>query len=327
MCSRPAGFALVLSLAACAVFPREQTDDPLPSWRDGATKRAILDFVKQVTTKGGPDYVPPAERIATFDNDGTLWAEKPLYFQVAFVFERARQMAKSDSTLKDKQPYKAILQNDRAFLSKLGVEDLFSTLLATHANMTQQEFDDLARQWLAEARHPRYHRHYTEVVYQPMLELLRHLRAHGFQTWICSAGGIDFMRLFSQEVYGIPPEQVIGSSLKKRFEVTDQGPVLHREAQIALANDKAAKPGSIQQHIGRRPILAAGNSDGDLQMLQYTDDGDGPTLMLLVHHDDAEREYDYDKGTENALAEARRRGWTVVSIQKDFRRVFPFENR
>ena len=297
--------------------------DPLPSWNDTAAKKRIRAFVAEVTNPESPRYVPPEARIAVFDNDGTLWAEKPLYIQAAFVFARVKALAERHPEWKDRQPFQAVLENDREKLAHLDVPDLLQLIAATHADMTRREFREIARRWLEQARHPNGAR-YTALVYQPMLELLRYLRDEGFQTWICTGGGIEFVRLVAKELYGIPPERVIGSSSRMVFELQEGRAVFRRKAELVPPiNDKAGKPVLIQRHIGRKPILAFGNSDGDIEMMQYATAGEGPSLALLLHHDDAEREFSYTKGTEKALVEAEKRKWTVVSIRRDFGKVFP----
>jgi phosphoglycolate phosphatase-like HAD superfamily hydrolase len=305
-----------------------QGEVALPSWREGEARQRILDFVAAVTTPGSAQYVPPAARIATFDNDGTLWAEQPLYFQAFFVFDRARALAAQDPALAARDPFRAILANDREAMAGFGEQEIGELMAATQTGMTPEEFAPIVRAWLATARHPRFGRPFTELVYQPQLELLAYLRDHGFKTFIVSGGGIDFMRVFSDEVYGIPPEQVVGSSAKTRFELRDGRAVLVKLPELGSLDDKEGKPINIHLHIGRRPILAFGNSDGDLQMLQYTAAGEGPRLMLLVHHDDAEREYAYDRDShigrlDQALDAALAQGWVVVSIRDDWGTVFP----
>lgn len=303
--------------------------DPLPSWNNGRTKQTILRFVSDVTDEDGESYVPPAERIAVFDNDGTLWAEQPLYFQLLFAMQRVRALAADHPRWERTQPFQAILQQDHQRLEKLTEHDVVEVVLASHAGMTTDEFQKTVGDWLATARHPRFGVPYTQSVYQPMLELLQHLRANDFKTFIVSGGGIDFVRVFSEDLYGIPPEQVVGSRIRTEFEIRDGEPVLVRLPEIDFINDKEGKPVGIHRHIGRRPILAFGNSDGDLAMLQYTAAGAGPRLTALLRHDDSQREYQYDRQSsigrlDKALDEARRRGWTVVSVREDFRRVFPF---
>jgi phosphoglycolate phosphatase-like HAD superfamily hydrolase len=287
-----------------------------------------MAFVSAVTTQGSPDYVPPAERIAVFDNDGTLWVEQPMYTQLAFVLERVKALAPEHPEWIVQQPFKAALEGDMATLGEAGLEGLMQLLMATHAGMTSEAFSRMVTDWLAQARHPRFERPYKELVYQPMLELLAYLRTNGFQTYIVSGGGIDFLRPWTEAVYGIPPEQVVGSSIELAYEERDGVPVLVRAPEIAFVDDKAGKPVGIWRHIGRRPILAFGNSDGDLQMLKWTTAGAGTRLGLVLHHDDAEREYAYDRKShfgklDKALDVAGSAGWTVVSVQSDWNRVFP----
>jgi phosphoglycolate phosphatase-like HAD superfamily hydrolase len=274
--------------------------------------------------------VKPAERIAVFDNDGTLWAEQPLYFQLAFALDRVRALGGEHPEWRQQMPYRAILENDREALGRLTMHDIMEIVMATHAGMTTDEFDGVVRDWLATARHRRFGQPYTSLTYQPMLELLEYLRANGFKAFIVSGGGIDFMRAFAEEVYGIPPEQVVGSMGKTEFALRDGSPVLVKRPEIEFVDDGAEKPVAIQRFIGRRPIAAFGNSDGDLQMLQYSAAGEGARLLALVHHDDADREWAYDRASpigrlDLALDEARARGWTVISMKSDWRRVFAFE--
>jgi len=300
---------------------------PLPSWNDGPAKAAIVAFVARVTKPGGPGFVPAPARIATFDNDGTLWCEQPLQTQVFFALDRLKGLAAKDPTIKDRQPYKAFLELDLKTLQELGKKAVFEVAFATHAGGTEDEFDRAARAWLASARHPKLGRLFTQCVYQPQLELLDYLRANGFKTFIVSGGGIDLMRAFAEDVYGIPPEQVIGSSVKSRFEVRDGRGVLVKLAELGSFDDREAKTENIQLHIGRRPILAFGNSDGDLAMLRYVKSGEGPSLALLLHHDDAEREFAYDRDFAlSPLAEALDRAAeydiTVASMMRDWNAVF-----
>ena len=321
-------------LGACSVSEqplRSASEDPLPSWNDGATKQAITEFVAVVTDPNGGGYVEPSERIAVFDNDGTLWAEQPLYFQLLFALDRVRAMAPEHPEWQEQQPFKAILEDDREALGRMSEHDIVQIVMVTHVGMTVDEFGGQVADWLATARHPRFDQPFIQMAYQPMLELLDYLRANGFKTFIVSGGGIDFMRVFTEQVYGIPPEQVVGSVGVTRFELRDDGAVLVKEPGIEFIDDKEGKPVGINQFIGRRPIAAFGNSDGDLAMLQYTAGGDGPRLMALVHHDDAQREWAYDRDSsigrlDTALDEARDREWTVVSIRNDWLKVFPFEN-
>ena len=302
--------------------------DPLPSWNEGQAKQSILDFVTRVTGPASPDFVPEADRIATFDNDGTLWAEQPLYFQFFFTLDRVRSLAEEHPEWRTEQPFKAILEEDREALAGMGHAELGQLLAATHAGMTAEEFSSIGRQWLDSARHPRFDRPFDTCIYQPMLEVLDYLRANGFTTFIVSAGGIEFMRTFAEEAYGIPRNQVVGSSAETEFRLEGDKSFLMRLPEAAFVDDKAAKPVAINRHIGQRPIAAFGNSDGDLQMLQYATGADGPGLAVLVHHDDAEREYAYDRGSkigglDKALDEAEARGWTVVSMRDDWRTIFP----
>jgi phosphoglycolate phosphatase-like HAD superfamily hydrolase len=303
--------------------------DPLPSWNEGSTKRSILDFVRGVTTAGEPHFVKPEERIAVFDNDGTLWSEQPFYFQVAFVFDRMKAMAPEHPEWKDNPLYTAVLAGDMKTVAAGGVKGLLELATITHAGMTTEEFAKIAADWIASARHPKFDRLYTDVIYQPMLELLAYLRANGFKTFIVSGGGVEFMRVFAEKVYGIPPEQVIGSSIVTKFEMVDGVPVLTRLPELNFMDDNVGKPVGINMHIGRRPIAAFGNSDGDLQMLQWTSGGTGSRFGLLVHHTDPLREYAYDVSPlgklEVALTEAAAKGWTVVDMKNDWNRVFAFD--
>jgi phosphoglycolate phosphatase-like HAD superfamily hydrolase len=304
--------------------------NPLPGWRDGAAREAIVSFVQRVTDKGSPNFVPAEKRIATFDNDGTLWVENPMYTQLAFALDRVRAMAPDHPEWKSTQPFKAVIENDKAALSSFGMPELMKLLSVSHSGMTHEEFMGFATAWADTAMHPRFHHRYTECVYQPMLELLAYLRSNGFKTYIVSGGGVDFMRAFSSRVYGIPPDQVIGSSAKTRFELRDGKSTLVKLPDINSIDDKEGKPVNIDLHIGQRPLLAFGNSDGDLAMLQYAADGPGARLALILHHDDPEREYAYDRDShigrlDQALDEAKARGWTVVSVKDDFEAVFPFD--
>jgi phosphoserine phosphatase len=302
----------------------------LPSWNDDPTKASIIDFVARVTTQGGPDFVPEEQRIAVFDNDGTLWCEQPMYVQLVFALDRVKAMAPLHPEWKDKQPFKAVLEDDMKTLAESGERGLVELVLATHAGMTTDEFAKIVSDWLATARHPRFKRPYTELVYQPMLELLSYLRANGFKTFIASGGGIEFMRPWTDRIYGVPPEQVIGSSIKTRFEMKDGSPTLFRLSDINFIDD-TGKPIGINEHIGRRPIAAFGNSDGDLEMLQWTTLGaSGVRFGLIVHHTDAEREYAYDRQShfgklDRALDAAALNRWTVVDMKNDWKRVFAFE--
>jgi phosphoglycolate phosphatase-like HAD superfamily hydrolase len=316
---------LVAFIAGCAT-----TRDPLPSWNQTWSKAAIVEFVGAVTDKNGKDYIEPAERIAVFDNDGTLWVEQPMYPQLAFAIDRIKVLAPQHPEWRTIQPFKAVLENDLKALAASGEKGLIQLVMASHAGMTVDEFEQIVKDWLATAKHPKFRRPYTDLVYQPMLELLVYLRANGFKTWIVSGGGIEFMRPWTERVYGIPPEQVVGSSIRTKFELRDGKPVLMRLPEVNFIDDKAGKPVGINQHIGRRPIAAFGNSDGDFQMLEWTTSGSGPRFGLIVHHDDAEREWAYDRTSsigklDRGLDEAAKRGWLVASMQRDWKFIFPFE--
>ena len=314
-------FAATVALAA----------DPLPSWNEGTAKRSILDFVAKVTTQGSPQFVPPAERIATFDNDGTLWSEQPLYFQLHFAVDRVKELAPRHPEWKDKEPFRSVLAGDLKTAFAGGSHALIEILGAVSSGMTPGEFDRIVKGWIATAKHPKTGRLYSEMVFQPMLELLDYLRANGFETYIASGGGTDFMRAFAEPVYGIPPEQVIGSTGKLQFELRDGQPELMRLPALDYFDDKEAKPIAIQRQTGRRPIAAFGNSDGDLAMLQWTCAGPGARFCLFVRHTDAAREWEYDVTPmgrfEKGLAEARARGWTIVDMKVDWKLIFPFEKK
>jgi phosphoserine phosphatase len=324
---------LVIALGFSAGRPvvSQQVTDPLPSWNDGPAKKAIIEFVARVTKEGGPEFVPPAERIATFDNDGTLWSEQPIYFQFAFALDRVKALAPQHPEWKTQQPFKAVLDGDMKALVASGEKGLVELVMATHTGMTTDEFAKTAADWLATARHPRFARPYTDLVYQPMLELMNYLRENGFKTFIVSGGTVEFMRAFTERIYGIPPEQVVGTTFATQFEMRDDGkPVLVRQSKIEFIDDGPGKPVGINKFIGRRPILAFGNSDGDQQMLQWTAAGSGARLMGLVHHTDAEREWAYDRKShigrlDKALDEATARGWVVVDMKQSWKVIYPFQ--
>ena len=324
-------FLLAIALATLlALASAAAAADPLPSWNDGQTKQTIVQFVEEVTTQDGPKFVHPAERIAVFDNDGTLWAEQPMYFQLAFALDRVKALAPQHPEWKDQEPFKSVLADDLAGVAAGGKKGLLALVAATHGGMTSEEFEKTVRDWVATAKHPRFKRPYTDLVYQPMLELLAYLRANDFKTYIVSGGGIEFVRTFAEPVYGVPPEQVIGSSVKTRYEVRDGRPVIARLGEIDFIDDKAGKPVGIHKFIGRRPLMAFGNSDGDFEMLEWTTSGPGPRFGLIVHHDDALREWAYDREShvgrlKRGLEEGPQRGWVVASIQRDWKVVFPFE--
>ncbi len=331
--------SLLAALGGCASAPGTDTAaatqpagtasaaTALPSWRDGAARQTIVRFVEAVTRQGTPEYVPPAERIAVFDNDGTLWSEQPLYFQFFFLLDQVRAVAPQHPEWKNNPAFKALMANDMAALMR--EEKRLLPLIATaNAGMTVDEYDRTIRAWLDSARHPKFNRRYTDLVYQPQLELLSYLRANGFKTFIVSGGTIEFMRPWAERVYGIPPEQVVGSTQTVTYEVRNGQPTLVRGPKLEFINDGPGKPVGIYRQIGRRPILAVGNSDGDLQMLQYTMAGTGQRLAVLVHHDDAEREFAYDRKSgigklDKALDEALTRGWTVISMKQDWARIYP----
>ncbi|MEZ5832624.1 MAG: HAD family hydrolase [Dongiaceae bacterium] len=313
----------VLTLASAPAA----TADPLPSWREGPAKAAILDFVARVTS-GGADFVPPEQRIAVFDNDGTLWAEQPVYFQLAFALDRIKVLAPQHPEWKDTEPFKSVLAGDQKGLAAAGEKGLLEIVAATHSGITTDEFSSIVADWLSTARHPRFNRLYDELVYQPQLELLNYLRSNGFKTFIVSGGGVEFMRVFAEKVYGIPPEQVVGSSGVVTFELRDGSPVLVKQPKVEFIDDGPGKPVGINRFIGRRPILAFGNSDGDQQMLEWVAAGSGARFMGLVHHTDADREWAYDRQShigklDKAMDEAKEKGWTIVDMKKDWVNIFP----
>jgi len=306
--------------------------DSLPSWNDTAPKKAIVTFVERVTKEGSPDFVPEAERIATFDNDGTLWAEQPIYFQLLFAIDRVKALAPQHPEWNTQEPFASLLKGDMKRVLEGGEHAILEIVMSTHAGMTTQAFEKIVTDWITTAKHPTTGRLLTEMVYQPMLELLAYLRANGFKTFIVSGGGIEFMRPWTEKVYGIPPEQVIGSSIKTKYELRNGKPVIARLPELNFIDDKAGKPVGIHQHIGRRPILAAGNSDGDFEMLEWTTAGTGLRLGLIVHHADDKREWAYDRDShigrlDRGLDEGPRRGWTIVNMRDDWRVIFPFEKK
>jgi phosphoglycolate phosphatase-like HAD superfamily hydrolase len=308
-----------------------QANDPLPSWNDGPTKRGIIEFVQAVTTQGGKDYVKPQERIAVFDNDGTLWSEQPAYFQVLFAFDEVKRLAPQHPEWKTTQPFKAVLENDHQALAASGMNGLLQIIAATHTGISTEAFIGNAKAWLGQARHPKTGKPYTDMIYQPMLEMLDYLRSQDFKTYIVSGGDTAFMRAFAETVYGIPPEQVIGTTFVTQWQLRDGQPSILRTPKLAHNDDGPGKPESIDAVIGRRPLLAFGNSDGDLQMLQWTAAGSGKRFMGLVHHTDAKREWAYDRQSQigrldKALDEAKQRGWTIVDMASEWRRIYPFES-
>ncbi|MGC6456255.1 MAG: HAD family hydrolase [Coraliomargaritaceae bacterium] len=321
-------YTFILSLFFFLVSTALVGADALPSWKKSASKRAIVDFVEAAVDPASAGFIAVPDRIAVFDNDGTLWAEKPLYFQALFAFDQIVKLAAEHSDWKTQEPYASILRGDIEGALHGGEEALIELVLASHSNMTRSAFRALVGEWVASKKHPTLNRPYTELVYQPMLELLEYLRVNQFKTYIVSGGGIEFMRVFAESVYGIPPEQVIGSSVRTEFKVVDGQPLFLRQPELDFINDKAGKPLGILKHIGRRPALAFGNSDGDFEMLEWTTAGEGARLGLLLHHTDAKREWAYDRDSHvgrlnRGLDEAAQRGWILVNMRKDWRRVFP----
>lgn len=304
--------------------------DPLPSWNEGKAKASILSYVGDVTNPQSPNFIPAADRIATFDNDGCLWSEQPAYFQLFFAIDRVRALAADHPEWKEEQPYKAVLENDMKTLGSMGEHGLLEIVMASHAGNTVDEFEQIVKDWLATARHPRFDRPFTELVYQPMLELLAYLRANDFKTFIVSGGGVEFMRPWVENIYGIPKDQVVGSSIKTEFVIEDGNPQIRRLPAIDFIDDKAGKPIGIHKFIGRKPVFAAGNSDGDLQMLQWTDSNTYPSFQLYIHHTDVDREWAYDRESSigrlnQGLDEAAAKGWTVASMKDDWKVIYPFE--
>jgi hypothetical protein len=323
-----------LALSACA--PLVPAPDPLPSWRDGAAKEAIVQFVKKTTDAGSAQFVAPAERVATFDQDGTLWVEQPMYAQVMFAFDRVKEVVKARPALADEPPFKAVVTGDREAMARFSEEDVLKIVAASQAGLTVEDFHAAVRNWAATARHPKFQRPYTELVYAPMLEAMKYLRSNGYRTYIVTGGGQEFVRALAERVYGVPPEQVIGTMLKVGYSVLDGVPTLTNEPALFFNDDKGGKPVGINMVIGRRPQAAFGNSDGDQQMLEWATAGGGARLGMLVLHDDAQREFAYGPAaalpatrvgnfTQPLYDEARKKGWTVISIKNDWKRVFAFE--
>jgi haloacid dehalogenase-like hydrolase len=324
-------FALITTIARAQDPSTSLGTGPLPSWNEGAAKKSIIDFVEKVTKEGSPDFVPPPARIATFDNDGTLWCEQPMYFQLFFALDRVKTLAPQHPEWKTKEPFASLLKGDVKGALAGGEHAILEIIVATHAGMTTAEFEKIVADWIATAKHPKFKRPYTECIYQPMVELLAYLRANGFKTFIVSGGGIEFMRPWTEKVYGVPPEQVVGSSIKTKYEMRGGKPGLMRLPEMNFIDDKAGKPVGINEHIGRRPIAAFGNSTGDQQMLEWTQAGSGARLMMLVHHDDAAREFAYGAeskiGTfsDALMAEAKKNSWIVISMKDDWKKIFAFE--
>jgi phosphoserine phosphatase len=324
-------FLLIASVLLFSCAPQvQEKSDPLPSWNEGKTKQAIVDFVHDVTNQTSTNYVKPADRIATFDNDGTLWSEQPLYFQLQFVFDRVKELAEDHPEWEEKPLIKAVLENDINKVLSFGERGAMELVMATSTGMTTDEFSQLVKEWIMAAKNPATQKLYKDMVFQPMLELLDFLRASGFKTYIVSGGGAEFMRPWSEEIYGIPSEQVIGSTIEVKFEMTESGPVLKRLPEIDFFNDKEGKPAAINKFIGKKPIFAAGNSDGDLQMLQWTDANTNPSFQLFVHHTDVEREWAYDRDShigrlDKGLDESIEKAWTVIDMRNDWKVIYPFE--
>jgi phosphoglycolate phosphatase-like HAD superfamily hydrolase len=332
LCGAAICAVLLAAVQACA-----QTD-ALPSWNDGPAKQAIIRFVQAATNESGPKYIAPKDRVASFDQDGTLWVEHPLYTQAIFALDRVKALASDHPEWKTMEPFKSVVADNKAAMAKFGEQDWAHVIAATHAGMSTETFIDIARQWLATARHPRFKRPYTDLVYQPMLEVMDYLRPHGFKTYIVTGGGQEFVRVYSEGVYGIPPEQVVGSSIATKYEYRDGKPVLLRLPKVFFIDDHAGKPVGINLFIGKRPAAAFGNSTGDRQMLEWTGAGDGVRLMMLVYHDDAEREYAYGPAgklpdtkvgtfSKALMAEAKKKGWNIISMKKDWKVIFPFEKK
>ena len=311
-------------------------EDPLPSWNDGPAKKSIIEFITEVTKEGGPNYVPLEDRIAAFDQDGTTWVSHPIYAQAVFTLDRVKELALQHPEWKDKDPFKSVIAGDKEAMSKFSEADWEELLAATHAGMSTEDFQDIVKKWISAARDPRWKKPYTELVYQPMIEVMNYFRANGFRTYFVTGGGQEFVRVYSEDVYGIPPEQVVGSSILTKYEYRDGKPVLLREPKIFFVDDKVGKPVGINLFIGKRPYAAFGNSTGDQQMLEWTQAGDGKRLMMLVYHDDKEREYAYGPAgglpdthigafTQALMDEAKKNGWVVISMKNDWKQIFSFD--
>jgi len=325
-------YFLIAGLVSCTgtTPPAAANQDPLPSWNEGQTKESIIQFVLDVTNDAGPDYVPVKDRIAVFDNDGNLWSEKPVYFQLLFAMDQVNKLADQHPEWNSEQPFKAVLENDMETLASFGEHGILELVMATHAGNTTEEFETSVKEWLSTARHPRFDRPYTDLVFQPMLELIRYLQDNQFKTFIVSGGGLDFMRPWVEEVYNIPRDQVVGSSIKTEFVFEDGIPVLKKLPEIDFIDDKEEKPVGIHKFIGRRPIFCSGNSDGDLAMMQWTAAGQGPRFMLYLHHTDPDREWAYDRTSsvgrlDKGLDAAVENGWTLIDMQNDWKVIYPFE--
>lgn len=304
--------------------------DPLPSWNEGKTKAAIIDYIKDVTNKESANFIPEIDRIATFDNDGNLWSEQPAYFQLFFAMDRVKELAKDHPEWQNKQPFKAVLENDMKTLIASGEKGIMELIMATHAGITTDEFELLVKNWLETAQHPRFNKPYNQLIYQPMLELLDYLRTNDFKTFIVSGGGIEFMRPWVEEAYGIPKDQVVGSSIATEYDYNNGAPVIRRLSKIDFIDDKAGKPVGINKFIGRKPVFASGNSDGDLQMMQWTDSNPYKSFQLYLHHTDADREWAYDRESHigqfnKGLDEALEKEWTIIDMKNDWKTIYPFQ--
>jgi phosphoserine phosphatase len=325
----------ILCLYACTPSREQQETiqtDPLPSWNEGNTKQAIIDYVMDVTKEESENFIPVSDRIATFDSDGNLWSEQPMYFQLLFAMDRIKVLAPEHPEWKTQQPFKAVLDNDMKELSKYEVPGILELVMGSHAGMTTEEFEAIVKDWLATARHPRFDRPFTDLVYQPMLELLQYLRDHDFKTFIVSGGGIEFMRPWVEEIYGIPPDQVVGSSIKTEFDYNNGNPVIKRLPEMDFIDDKEGKPIGIHKFIGKKPVFASGNSDGDLQMMQWTASNEHKSFLLYLHHTDGDREWAYDREShigrlDKGLDEAKEKGWTVIDMKEDWKIIYPFEKK
>ena len=323
----------ILFLYSCTQLQEQQETiqtDPLPSWNDGNTKQAIIDYVLDVTNRESENFIPVSDRIATFDNDGNLWSEQPAYFQLLFAMDRIKALAPDHPEWKTQQPFKAVLENDMKELGKSGVHGILELVMASHADMTTTEFETIVKEWLATSKHPRFDKPFTDLIYQPMLELLQFLRDNDFKTFIVSGGGIEFMRPWVEEVYGIPPDQVVGSSIKTEYDYNNGNPVIKRLPEMDFIDDGSGKPIGIHKFIGKKPVFASGNSDGDLQMMQWTASNNYKSFMLYLHHTDADREWAYDRQShfgrlDKGLDEAEGNGWTVIDMKKDWKLIYPYE--
>ena len=328
--------SVIVAICFILISSISNAQDRLPSWNDGKTKDSIIAFVTEVTKEGGPNYVRPEDRIATFDQDGTTWVSHPIYAQAVFALDRVKELAPQNPEWKDKEPFKSVINNDKSAIGKFSESDWEVIIAATHAGMSTEDFQKIVKQWLSKAKDPRWQKPYTNLVYQPMIEVMNYLRDNGFKTYIVTGGGQEFVRTYSEDIYGVPPEQVIGSSILTNYEYVDGKPVLQREPKVFFINDKTGKPIGINLFIGKRPYAAFGNSTGDREMLEWTQAGSGKRLMMLVYHDDKEREYAYGPAgglpnthvgtfSQELMDEANEKGWIVISMKNDWKRIFSFK--